>query len=66
VWKRLGKRSATGCSGKSGSNPREGAHDLGVGDGMVAMGAAMMGDGRGAAGMSSKVTCSLRLCPRCW
>jgi len=36
----------------------------GAGDGTVATGASMMGGGKGAAGMSSRVTCSLRLYPR--
>jgi len=65
VWKRFRKRSATGCLSRSGSSLPEGERSLGAGDGMVAMGAATMGDGRGAAGMSSKVMCSLRSCPRC-
>jgi len=55
-----------GCSSRSSSSPVEGEHGLGVGDGTVAMGAATMGDRRGAAGMSSKTTYSLRSCPRCW
>jgi len=38
----------------------------GAGDGTVATGASTMGGGKGAAGMSSKVTCSPRSCPRCW
>jgi len=38
---------------------------LGAEDGTVAMGASTMGGGKGAAGMSSKVTCSPRLYPRC-
>jgi len=41
-----------------------GEHGLGVGDGTVAKGASMTGGGKGAAGMSSKVTCSPRLYPR--
>jgi len=36
----------------------------GAGDGTVAMGASTMGSSKGAAGMSSKVTCSPRLYPR--
>ena len=62
--KRLGKRAAIGTSESGNSSPR-GVHSSGVGDRTVAMGALMMGDGRGAAGMSSKIMCSLRLCPRC-
>ena len=54
--KRLGKRSATGTSESSNSLPR-GVHGSGVGDGMVAMGTAMIGDRRGAAGMSSRAMC---------
>jgi len=64
VWKRLGKRSATGTS-KSGNKFAGGVRGLGAGDGTVAMGTATMGDGRGAARMSLRVTYSLRLCPRC-
>jgi len=56
AWKRLGKRSATGTSASS-SLPR-GVRGLGVGDGTVAIGATTIGDGRGAAGMSSVVVCS--------
>ena len=63
--KRLGKRLVTDTSG-SRDTPDKSWHSSGVGDGMVAMGAAIMGDGRGAAGMSSRVTWSPRSCPRCW
>jgi len=66
VWKRLGKRLATGCSYRSSSGPTEGEYSLGAGDGTVAMGASTTGDGRGAAGISSRTMCSLRSCPRCW
>jgi len=66
AWKRLGKRSATGCLDRSGSSPTEGERSSGAGDGTVAMGAVTMGNGRGVAGMSSRVMCSLRSCPRCW
>jgi len=63
--KRWGKRSATGCSSRSGSSLPEGKRSSGAGDGTVAMGAVTIGDGRGVAGMSSRVMCSLRSCPRC-
>jgi len=56
AWKRLGKRSATGTSESSSSSVR-GACGSGAGDGMVATQASTMGDGRGVAGMSSRVTC---------
>jgi len=41
-----------------------GEHSLGVGDGMVVMGASTTGGGKGVARMSSRVTCSPRLYPR--
>jgi len=41
-----------------------GEHDPGAGDRTVATGASTTGGGKGAAGMSSKVTCSPRLYPR--
>ena len=56
VWKRLGKRSATGTSESGNSLPR-GVHSLGVGDGTVVTGASWTGGGRGAAGMSLRATC---------
>jgi len=62
--KRLGKRSVRGTSARR-DTPGEDGCDLGTGDRMVATGAAMMGDGRGAARMSSRVMCSLRSYPRC-
>ena len=64
AWKRLGKRLATGCSCKTGSNSTEGERGLGAGDGTVATGVSTTGGGKGAAGMSSRVMCSSRLCPR--
>ena len=63
--KRLGKRSVRGTSARR-DTPGEDGRDLGAEDGTVATGAATMGDGRGAAGMFSRVMCSLRSCPRCW
>jgi len=67
--KRLGKRWASGTFGSGTSERgslRAGSGNLGVGDRTVAMVASTMGSGRGAAGMSSKIMCSPRSCPRCW
>jgi len=73
AWNRLGKRLATGKASAVGSgscrtcsNPGVGECGLGAGDRMVVTGATTMGDGRGAAGMSSRVTCPPRSYPRCW
>jgi len=54
VWKRLGKRLATGCSCRRGSTPLVGECGLGAGDGTVATGASTTGSGKEAAGMSSR------------
>jgi len=56
MWKRLGKRSATGTS-ESGNKSARGVCSLGAGDRIVATGAVTMGDRRGAAGISSRAMC---------
>jgi len=55
AWKRLGKRSATGTS-ERGDTPNVGWCGSGAGDGMVAMGASITGNGRGTTGMSLRAT----------